>query len=46
LGKKKLTARQISARGGSLECELKGKKVRLTGQAITYLSGQILLDRL
>lgn len=46
LGKKKLTARQISPRGGELRCELKGKKVRLTGQAITYLSGQILLDRL
>jgi PhzF family phenazine biosynthesis protein len=46
LGKKKLTARQISERGGELECELRGKRVRLTGQAITYLSGQILMDRL
>jgi len=43
LGKKKMTARQVSARGGDLLCQLKGKKVRLTGRAVTYLSGQILL---
>ncbi|THH41631.1 PhzF family phenazine biosynthesis protein [Neolewinella litorea] len=46
LNKKKLTARQLSTRGGSMTCELRGKKVRLTGQAITFLAGQILLDRL
>ncbi|NJB85185.1 PhzF family phenazine biosynthesis protein [Lewinella marina] len=46
LGKKELTARQLSRRGGELRCELRGKKVRLTGQAITFLAGQILLDRL
>jgi len=46
LKKKRLTARQISSRGGDLICELKGKKVRLTGRAITYLSGQILLENL
>lgn len=45
LGKKKLTARQLSKRGGSLDCELRGKKVILGGRAITYLSGQLLLDR-
>jgi len=44
LGKKKLTARQVSARGGELLCQLKGKKVRLTGWAVTYLSGQVLLS--
>lgn len=43
LGKKKLTARQVSARGGDLLCQLKGKKVRITGRAVTYLSGQIIL---
>lgn len=43
LGRNKLTARQISARGGELLCQLKGKKVRLTGQAVSYLSGQISL---
>ena len=46
LQKKALTARQISPRGGTLHCELRGKKVRLTGRAVTYLAGQILLDRL
>ncbi len=46
LRKKSLTARQLSTRGGTLRCELRGKKVRLTGRAVTYLSGQILLDRL
>lgn len=45
LGKKKMTARQISPRGGQLGCHLKGKKVILSGQAVTYLSGQLLLDR-
>lgn len=44
LKKKKLTARQVSARGGNLLCELRRKKVRLTGQATTYLTGQLMLD--
>jgi len=44
LGKKKMTARQVSQRGGELLCELKGKKVRLTGSAVTYLTGQIRLE--
>ncbi|WP_116105390.1 PhzF family phenazine biosynthesis protein [Lewinella sp. IMCC34191] len=46
LKKKKLTARQLSSRGGRLYCEMRGKKVRISGQAITYLAGQVLLDRL
>jgi PhzF family phenazine biosynthesis protein len=45
LKKKKMNARQISARGGELLCEMKGKKVRLTGSAITFLTGQMLLDQ-
>lgn len=44
LKKKTLSARQISERGGDLLCQLKGKKVRLTGHAVTYLSGQVLLE--
>ena len=44
LGKKKMNARQVSVRGGELLCELRGKKVRLTGQAVTYLTGQLMLD--
>ena len=46
LKKDTLTARQLSTRGGRLTCEVKGKKVRISGNAITYLAGQILLDRL
>ena len=46
LGKKKLTARQLSERGGDLSCQLRGKRVRLTGHAITYLSGQLLLENM
>ena len=45
LGKKTLSARQLSARGGELTCQLRGKKVRLTGAAVMYSSGQILLER-
>ncbi|MBC6996579.1 PhzF family phenazine biosynthesis protein [Neolewinella lacunae] len=44
LGKNTLTARQVSQRGGELTCSLHGKKVRLTGQAVTYLSGQLHLE--
>ncbi len=41
LGKSELTARQVSKRGGDLLCELKGDRVLLRGQAITFLRGQI-----
>jgi len=41
LGKNQLTARQISPRGGFLKCELKGDRVILSGQAVTYLKGEI-----
>lgn len=44
LKKKKLHAKQISARGGEITCELRGKKVRLTGAAVTYLTGQLMLE--
>jgi PhzF family phenazine biosynthesis protein len=40
-GKKKLTARQISARGGDLVCENRGDRVRISGEAVTYLVGEI-----
>ncbi len=43
LNKKKLSAKQLSTRGGELLCQLKGKKVRLTGHAITYMMGQIVV---
>jgi predicted PhzF superfamily epimerase YddE/YHI9 len=41
LGKNKLQARQVSARGGDLLCELKGDRVEIRGQALTFLRGQI-----
>lgn len=35
LHKQRLTARQISARGGELQCALNGARVALSGQAVT-----------
>ncbi|MBN8430126.1 PhzF family phenazine biosynthesis protein [Microbulbifer salipaludis] len=43
LDKPALKARQISARGGELDCELNGERVIMRGRAITYLRGQITL---
>ncbi len=41
LGKTKLAARQVSARGGELDCELMGERVRMSGRAVLYLRGTI-----
>lgn len=41
LGKTTLEARQVSRRGGALRCVLDGDRVRLTGDAVFYLEGQI-----
>jgi PhzF family phenazine biosynthesis protein len=41
LGKTKLHARQVSARGGELWCELAGDRVFLSGRAVRYLEGTI-----
>jgi len=41
LGKEVLVAKQISARGGELNCELKGDRVLIAGDAIEYLRGKI-----
>ncbi|MEM9454058.1 MAG: PhzF family phenazine biosynthesis protein [Myxococcota bacterium] len=41
LGKTELVARQVSARGGSLRCVMKGERVEITGQAVLYLEGTI-----
>lgn len=41
LGKKQLTARQLSSRGGELLCEHKGERVEISGHAITYMIGEI-----
>lgn len=44
LGKTRLEARQLSARGGALLCMLEGKRVLLEGEAVTYLKGQFYLQ--
>ena len=41
LGKNKLFARQISARGGELFCELVDDRVKIGGNAVLYLKGEI-----
>ena len=41
LGKTKLHARQLSARGGELFCELRGERVGIAGHAVLYSSGQL-----
>lgn len=41
LGKTRLTARQVSARGGEIACELRGNRVHIGGEAVLYLEGTI-----
>jgi predicted PhzF superfamily epimerase YddE/YHI9 len=41
LGKSRLVARQISARGGELFCELRGDRVGIAGRCFTYLRGEL-----
>lgn len=41
LGKSRLRARQVSARGGELVCELRGERVALGGRVAPYLRGEI-----
>ena len=43
LERRSLHARQISARGGELWCELRGDRVALAGHAVTYLRGTVAL---
>lgn len=38
---KKLKARQLSKRGGVLDCELTGDRVLISGRAVEYLIGEI-----
>lgn len=44
LGKTKLEARQLSARGGLLRCELKHGRVAIAGQAAFYMEGTVHLS--
>jgi len=41
LGKPRLRAEQLSARGGRLWCEVDGERVKIAGHAVTYSRGQI-----
>ncbi len=43
LDKTRLSARQISKRGGELACLLRGGRVDISGSAITYMIGEIFI---
>jgi predicted PhzF superfamily epimerase YddE/YHI9 len=43
LGRTRLRARQVSARGGDLWCEQRGDRVGIAGHAVLYLKGEIAL---
>ena len=43
LDQPQLQARQISARGGEMVCEVRGQRVLMRGTAVTYLRGHISL---
>lgn len=43
LGKDRLTAAQLSARGGDIRCELQGERVILAGRAVTVMEAEWLL---
>jgi predicted PhzF superfamily epimerase YddE/YHI9 len=44
LGKNELYARQVSKRGGELFCTLEGDRVKMAGNAVLYLKGEIYVD--
>ncbi len=44
LGRNPLVARQISERGGTLWCELKGDRVSIAGHATGYMRGEITIQ--
>ncbi len=43
LNKQSMVARQLSARGGTLFCENRGDRVKISGSAVLYLQGEIML---
>ena len=43
LGKKKMTAKQLSQRGGTIYCEQKGDRVVMGGKCVFYMKGEIRL---
>lgn len=44
LGRNRLHARQVSARGGEIDCELRGDRVSLVGQAVLVVRGTLHLS--
>ncbi|MGD9562078.1 MAG: PhzF family phenazine biosynthesis protein [Pyrinomonadaceae bacterium] len=44
LGRRELFARQVSKRGGELFCELADGRVKIGGNAVTYLKGEIYVE--
>lgn len=44
LGKNPLFARQVSKRGGEIFCELAGDRVKIGGNAVLYLKGEIFVE--
>lgn len=44
LGKDRLFARQVSARGGELFCEMAGMRVKIGGNATLYMKGEIFVE--
>ena len=44
LGKNTLSARQGGSRRGFLSCSVQGDRVKISGEAVTYLSGTIFLN--
>lgn len=41
MSRQEFTARQLSERGGDLRCTMLGERVAISGQAVTYLKGEI-----
>ena len=44
LNKKKMFAKQLSQRGGELECKWWGDRVTMAGQCVFYMQGEITID--
>lgn len=44
LGKTKMTAKQLSRRGGTVYCEQKGERVMMGGECVFYMKGEIELS--
>lgn len=44
LGKTEMFARQLSARGGEIWCELAGDRVKIGGNAVLFLKGEIYVE--